>query len=167
MIEGSVPPFIVRKKHSPNLSPLCLQYLTIPVRLYNCRQSSQRERLGECFLRTTKGGTDPSITNKYSLLPPLSSFITYPTVLTLVPNSSSLPPHTSYPPLPTSLIHPIASLMSRIPHSSPLTPHLLYLIPCPFPLSSKPSSLKTVPYTLQYTLSLRPHPSTLAPFTVT
>ena len=32
-------------KHTPNLSPLCLQYLTIPVRLYNC----------------------PSITNIYSL----------------------------------------------------------------------------------------------------
>ena len=27
-----------------------------------------RERLGECFLRTTKGGTDPSITNIYSLM---------------------------------------------------------------------------------------------------
>ena len=43
VIEGSVPPFLVRRKHSPNLYPLCLQYLTIPVRLYNCRQSRQRE----------------------------------------------------------------------------------------------------------------------------
>ena len=31
-----------------------------------CRQSG--ERLGECFLLTTKGGTDPSITNIYSLV---------------------------------------------------------------------------------------------------
>ena len=43
VIEGSVPPFVVRRKHSPNLSPLCLQYITIPVRRYNCRQSRQRE----------------------------------------------------------------------------------------------------------------------------
>ena len=31
-----------------------------------CRQS--REGLGECFLRTTKGGADPSITDIYSLV---------------------------------------------------------------------------------------------------
>ena len=43
VIEGSVPPIVVKRKHSPNLSPLCLQHLIIPVRLYNCRQSRQRE----------------------------------------------------------------------------------------------------------------------------
>ena len=49
------PPFVVRRKHSPNLSPLCLQYLTIPVRLYNCRQSRQRE-VGRVLPSDNQGG---------------------------------------------------------------------------------------------------------------
>ena len=63
--DGQSPPSlsVVRRKHSPNLSPLCLQYLTKPVRLYKTADRAGRERLGECFLRTTKGGTDLSITN--------------------------------------------------------------------------------------------------------
>ena len=66
VIEGSVPPFVVRRKHSPNLSlPALLAVYRRTGIVRFCRQS--RERLGECFLRTTKGGTDPSITNIYSL----------------------------------------------------------------------------------------------------
>ena len=62
-----VPPIVVKRKHSPNLSLLCLQHLIIPVRLYNCRQSRQRE-VGWVLPMDNDGGTDPSITNKYSLV---------------------------------------------------------------------------------------------------
>ena len=35
----SIPSIVLHWDASPNLSPLCLQYTTLPVRLYNCRQS--------------------------------------------------------------------------------------------------------------------------------
>ena len=41
-------------------------YFTIPVRLYNCRHSRQRE-VGRVLPTDNEGGTDPSITNIYSL----------------------------------------------------------------------------------------------------
>ena len=61
MIVGSVPPSLSVVSTHP--TSLCLLCRTGIVRY--CRQSG--ERLGEFFLRTTKGGTDPSITNIYSL----------------------------------------------------------------------------------------------------
>ena len=40
---GQHPPSVFSWKDSPNLSPLCLQFTSLPVRLYNCRQSRRRE----------------------------------------------------------------------------------------------------------------------------
>ena len=34
-------------KDSPNLSPLCLQYTALPVRLYICRQNGRRDGGGK------------------------------------------------------------------------------------------------------------------------
>ena len=47
--------FVFRGKHSPNLSPLCLHYNALPVRLYNCRQCRLREA-GRVFPPEDKEG---------------------------------------------------------------------------------------------------------------
>ena len=52
------PPFVFCGKHSPNLSPLCLQYTALPVRLYNCRQCRRRE-VGRVLPPEDEGGGCP------------------------------------------------------------------------------------------------------------
>ena len=57
LLEWTAPSFVFRGKHSPNLSPLCLQYCILHY-LSVCitAVSACGERLGESFLRKTKGG---------------------------------------------------------------------------------------------------------------
>ena len=59
------PSFSVGSTLPTSLCLLCRQLYRRTGIVRYCRQSG--ERLGECFLRTTKGGTDPYITNKYAL----------------------------------------------------------------------------------------------------
>ena len=66
VIEGSVPPCVVLGSTlTTSLCLLCRQLYRRTGMVRYCRQSG--ERLGECFLPTTKGGNDPSIINIYSL----------------------------------------------------------------------------------------------------
>ena len=60
------PPLLSRgSTHPTSLRSVCriLQYLSVSI----TADRAGRKRLGECFLWTMKGGTDPSITKKYSL----------------------------------------------------------------------------------------------------
>ena len=61
-------------KLSPNLSLPALSAVIQTDRYCKILQTEQAERLGECFPRPTKGVTDPSITNIYSLAATLYSF---------------------------------------------------------------------------------------------
>ena len=65
--KGQSPPSLsLGSTHPTSLCLLCRQLYRRTGIVRCCRQSGQR--LGECFLRTTKWGTDPSITDIYSLL---------------------------------------------------------------------------------------------------
>ena len=64
---GQQPPIVLQKVNSHNLSPLCLQYTALPVRLYNCPQS-RRERLGGLTFCKTVGVALRSTSDIYSLV---------------------------------------------------------------------------------------------------
>ena len=58
ILERTASPFVFRRKHSPNLSLLCLQHTALPVCLYNCRHCRQRE-VGRVLPPEDEGGGCP------------------------------------------------------------------------------------------------------------